>query len=203
MFGRGKSEQAPSTTPAGDSLTKESGKGRPTPSRREAEQRNYRPIVAGKALSPTATKAERKAARAEQRAAMGSQRAIQRQALMTGDEAHLPARDRGPARRWARDYVDARRSVGEYFLPVALVILGLSLIRQPAVALAAIVLLYGMVLVVAVDCFLVRRKLSRLLTAKFGATVAQGAPTYAMLRMLQLRRSRLPRPQVARGQFPE
>ena len=64
MFGRGKSEQAP-TTPAVDSLTKESGKGRPTPSRREAEQRNYRPIVAGKALSPTATKAERKAARAE------------------------------------------------------------------------------------------------------------------------------------------
>ena len=134
---------------------------------------------------------------------MNSQRAIQRQALMTGDEAHLPARDRGPARRWARDYVDARRSVGEYFLPVALVILGLSLIRQPTVALAAIVLLYGMVLVVAVDCFLVRRKLSRLLTAKFGASASQGAPTYAMLRMLQLRRSRLPRPQVARGQFPE
>ena len=202
MFGRGKSEQTP-TTPVGDSLTKESGKGRPTPSRREAEQRNYRPIVAGKALSPTASKAERKAARAEQRAAMNSQRAIQRQALMTGDEAHLPARDRGPARRWARDYVDARRSVGEYFLPVALVILGLSLIRQPTVALAAIVLLYGMVLVVAVDCFLVRRKLSRLLTAKFGASASQGAPTYAMLRMLQLRRSRLPRPQVARGQFPE
>jgi len=202
VFGRGKSEQTP-TTPVGDSLTKESGKGRPTPSRREAEQRNYRPIVAGKALSPTASKAERKAARAEQRVAMNSQRAIQRQALMTGDEAHLPARDRGPARRWARDYVDARRSVGEYFLPVALVILGLSLIRQPTVALAAIVLLYGMVLVVAVDCFLVRRKLSRLLTAKFGASASQGAPTYAMLRMLQLRRSRLPRPQVARGQFPE
>ena len=45
------------------------------------------------------------------------------QALREGDERHLPPRDRGPVRKYVRDIVDSRRSVAEYFLPLALVIL--------------------------------------------------------------------------------
>ena len=47
-------------------------------------------------------------------------------ALKAGDERNLPVRDRGPVRKYARDLVDARRSVAEFFLPFALVILVLS-----------------------------------------------------------------------------
>jgi hypothetical protein len=203
VFGRGKSEQDKAAAAAAASATlKEGGKGRPTPSRKEAEQRNRRPIVGGQAISPTASKAERKAARQAQREVANRERAVQRQALVTGDEKHLPARDRGPARRYVRDYVDARRSVGEYFLPVAVVVLGLSLAPSPLLKLVSVVALYGMVLVVAVDAFLLRRKLKRETEARFGDKAA-GAATYGMMRTLQLRRTRLPRPQVQRGQYPQ
>lgn len=202
MFGLGKKDQA--TVAAASSTAEEparSGKGRPTPTRKEAQARNRRPIVAGQALAANATRAERKAARAAQREAFNLERAKQRQALITGDEKNLPLRDRGPAKRWVRDYVDARRSMGEYFLPVALVILVLSLVRSPVVQLASVVLLYGMVLLVAVDCWLTYRKLKVEVAKRFG-DAGLGAARYGMMRMLQLRRARLPRPQVARGQYP-
>ena len=34
--------------------------------------------------------------------------AKQREALANGDERYLPARDKGPVRRFVRDYVDSR-----------------------------------------------------------------------------------------------
>ncbi len=210
MFGRGSKEQSATGATAGggapsmitDLTAKDGGKGRPTPSRREAEQRNRRPIVGGQALSPNATRQERKAARAAQREAGNAQRALQRQALITGDERGLPARDRGPARRWVRDYVDARRSLGEYFLPVAIVVLGMSLAPAPQFKLISVILLYGMVLLVAVDSWLLRRRLKREATSRFGDQAA-GVASYGMMRSLQLRRTRLPRPQVQRGQWPQ
>ena len=57
------------------------------------------------------------------------------QALRAGDERHLPARDRGPVKKYARDLVDARRSVAEFFLPLALLIFVLTIVpggRAPA-----------------------------------------------------------------------
>ena len=42
---------------------------------------------------------------------------------MTGDEANLPLRDKGPAKRFIRDYVDARWNVGEFMLPVMVLVL--------------------------------------------------------------------------------
>jgi hypothetical protein len=199
VFGRQKSAQPPPPPlPAG--AVKPGGKGRPTPRRREVEQRNRRPL-AGPVVPEGATKAERKAARAARRQVVSAERLRQRQAMITGDEKHLPARDRGPVRRFVRDYVDARRNAGEYFIPFALVVMVLSLVRVPVVQLATLVLLYGMVLVVAVDTYLLRRRLNGLLAEKFREPAA-GAATYGMLRALQFRRWRLPRAQVRRGQFP-
>ncbi len=50
-----------------------------------------------------------------------------RQALDTGDEKFLPLRDKGPQKRFARDYVDARFSLGEYLMFGALVFVIISL----------------------------------------------------------------------------
>lgn len=194
VFGRPKSataQDAPTIPTA-----KEGGKGRPTPRRRDAEQRNRRPLV-GPPVPAGATKAERKKARAAQREQLRSERALGRQALMTGDERHLPARDKGPAKRFARDYVDSRRNAGEYFLMVALLAVMTSLIRNPLATLVSMLVLYGTVLIVAVDSFVLRRRVQRLAAEKFGADAA-GVGTYAMMRALQFRRGRLPRPQVQR-----
>ena len=89
-------------------------KGRPTPKRKEVEeQRVYR------RLAPASTKEAKKQQKLQARLS----RAAQRQAYMRGDENALPPRDRGPVRKFVRDYVDARRSIGEYFLPVIVLVL--------------------------------------------------------------------------------
>ncbi len=211
MFGRNKNAQATASESAADALevttdpsrtppSRSPGKGRPTPSRREAQQRNLKPLVAP-SLPANATKEERKAAKKARRMAMDAQRAQQRTALYTGDEAHLPSRDRGKPRRWARDFVDARRSIGEMFLPVAMIVLLLSLVNNPATKIASVVILYAMLLAVVVDSWLVRRTLKRELAKRFGTT-DPGAAGYGMMRSLQYRRFRLPKPQVARGKYP-
>lgn len=216
MFGlgrsRGGSDTAQDTAPDSVSVSTETstgarervgGKGRPTPSRREQEQRNRRPLVGAGAVGPNATKEERKAARKARRAELNAERSKQRQAMFTGDERHLPPRDRGPARRWARDYVDARRGLGEYFLLFAFVALGMSLIRSPQAQILSTAFLWAVMASVAVESYVVRRRIDREVRERFGDDKVAGAATYGMLRGLQLRRTRLPRPQVSRGQFPE
>src|SRR5580704_17148358 len=80
------------------------GKGRPTPKRADARKarRNAAPHT-------------KKEAAAQQRDRNRSERAKARQALVTGDERHLPARDAGPERRLARDIVDSRFTIGQVF----------------------------------------------------------------------------------------
>jgi len=54
-----------------------------------------------------------------------------------------------------------------------------------------------------VDIVLLARRLKKLLTAKFGAQkVVRGTLMYGVMRAFQMRRMRLPKPQVQRGQYP-
>ena len=84
-----------------------------------------------------------------------------RQAMITGDEAHLPARDKGPERRFIRDSVDARWNVGEFMLPVMLVVLALSFVRQSWALLIVFIAVYGVLLVAVVDAVLMWRRVGR------------------------------------------
>ncbi|CAB4548144.1 unannotated protein [freshwater metagenome] len=160
-------------------------KGRPTPKRKEAESKR---IVSS--LAPVTTKEEKKRAKANALAA----RQANRIAYMRGDENALPARDRGPARRFVRNYVDSRRSIGEYFLPIIFVVLVLTLIPIAAVQLGSIALMYSMLLVAAVDGFVLSRKIKKLVKEKFPTEVPKGLGMYAWLRSTQMRRLRAPKP---------
>ena len=124
--------------------------------------------------------------------------------MVTGDETHLPARDKGPVRRYIRDYVDARWSIGEFMLPVMLVVLALSFVRQTWAMLVVFLLVYGLLLAVAViDSWFMWRRIKRRLVAKFGADkVVRGSAMYAVMRAFQMRRTRMPRPVIGRGQYP-
>jgi hypothetical protein len=171
------------------------GKGRPTPKRREAEAANKRPLV------PTDRKEAARAARAAARA----ERDRQYRAMQTGDERFLPARDRGPVRRYIRDSVDARWSLGEFFLPIALVFVVLTVVFAQNLAVSGIImiLLYATVLVTILDAFLMWRRLKKRIAAKFGPdALERGMGMYAAMRVFQLRRGRLPRPQVKHGEHP-
>jgi hypothetical protein len=197
VFSRNRpSEAAPTPTGSGGPHSGEpSGKGRPTPTRKAAEAARRRPLGA----------VDRKTAAKTQRAAVKEIRDREYQALQTGDERFLPARDKGPVKRWIRDFVDARRNLGEYFLPVSLVMVFSTVLTagNPQAGLVVIAVLYLIVAATVLDAFILSRVLKKRLNAKFGeAKVPRGSLMYGILRAFQIRRTRLPKPQVKRGEHP-
>ncbi|WP_449277268.1 DUF3043 domain-containing protein [Leucobacter sp. GX24907] len=168
------------------------GKGRPTPKRKDAQAAKAQPLVGSRDKS--ALKAERaKQAQARERARLG---------MMAGDERFLTARDRGPQRRFVRDYVDARWNVGELLIPMMLVMLLVSLIPGP-LAQISILVIWAFLALAILDAVILGIRLRGLLTQRFGADKLQGGfRWYAAMRALQFRMLRLPKPQVKRGQYP-
>jgi len=167
------------------------GKGRPTPKRKEAEAANKRPLVA-----PATKKANRERAKA--------QRDIEYRAMQTGDERNMPAKDRGPVRRYIRDSVDSRWNLGEFFLPMAVIFLVIQFaLAKTGLAVFAILALYVYIIASVFDAWLMWRGMKKRLVAKFGIEqLPRGAAMYAVLRAFQIRPSRMPKPQVKHGQRP-
>ena len=188
VFWSKKSEPTPAVE---DHPLRPGAKNRPTPKRRDQEAANKRPVVV------TDRKAASRAERDARRASMAETRA----ALVTGDESKMPPRDKGPIKRYIRDYVDARFSLGEILLPTMLLALLLSFIKEVWALTAVFVLVYGLIFLTMGDAFLMWRKIKGQLQAKFG-TVPSGSMMYAVMRAYQIRRSRLPRPMIKRGEYP-
>lgn len=171
------------------------GKGRPTPKRKISEAANKRPLVP----------ADRKAAAKSGKVAARAQRDREYQAMQTGDEKYLPAKDKGPVRRHVRDHVDARWNLGEFFLPVAMLFVLATFIFSKNQAASAIVILvlYAVVIVTMADAFVMWRRLKKKLAVKFGDDAhLRGLAMYSVMRAFQIRRARLPKPQVKHGEYP-
>jgi hypothetical protein len=166
-------------------------KGRPTPKRKEAEA--ARKVSS---LAPASTKAEKERAKA----AAKSARVAQRAAYMRGDESALPLRDKGPVKKFVRNYVDARRSIGEYFLPVIFIVLFLTLIPNPIFQIGSIAIMYTVLLVSVIDGFLLTRKLKSEVSVKFPEAELKGIGMYGWLRSTQMRRMRTPKPAIKAGE---
>ena len=162
-------------------------KGKPTPKRKEAQAK-----LKVSSLSPAASKEAKKALKAQARV----RRLEARAAYMRGEESALPVKDKGPARRFVRNYVDERKSVTEYFLVFIMFILFLTVIPSPAVQLGAIVLMYSAMIWVAIDGFLLSRRVKKLIAEKFPDQPTKGLGLYGWMRSTQLRRLRAPAPQV-------
>ncbi|MFJ7072734.1 DUF3043 domain-containing protein [Streptomyces sp. NPDC098781] len=171
----------------------EAPKGRPTPKRSEA-QTTRRSV----AQTPSTRKEAAKRGREERRAALEKQR----QALAGGDERYLPARDKGPVRRFARNFIDSRFNIAEFFLPMAVVILVLSLVQVPALQNIALLLWLIVIVLIVLDSFVTAFRLRKQLAERFPDENKRGAVAYALMRSLQMRRLRLPKPQVKRGERP-
>lgn len=194
---RSKDEKAPTDKVTAD-LSKQprdpqAPKGRPTPKRSEAQSQRRR------AVTPPL---DRKAAMRRQREARRADLARQREALATGDERFLPARDRGPVRRFVRDFVDSRFFVAEMFLPLAVVILVLSVIQVGRMQAIATLLWLGVIVLIVIDSIGLSIRLRKQLKQRFPGQPKRGAVAYALMRSLQMRRLRLPKPQVKRGERP-
>jgi len=166
-------------------------KGKPTPKRSEAQAAKRQPIVQSTVTKAPQTKEERAILREKQKQA----RDVSYEGMKRGDERHLSSRDKGPQRRYIRDYVDARRNLGEYFMPTSLAFIILYFVALQTglevLALIAIGLLYIIVIVALVDTLLMWRRLKGQLIEKFGS-VESGTMMYASMRAMQTRRLRIP-----------
>ncbi len=163
------------------------GKGRPTPTRREAEAARR-----ARAKKPRSRKDKMRADRAARTTSSKEIRA----GVKAGDERYLPKRDRGPLRRFVRDFVDARFSFGEIVIPMMLVTLVLGYSGDPQLAALGNSILMGTLLVIVIDMVILRFRLKRELRRRFPEEPQRGAVYYALVRVLQLRFMRLPRAQV-------
>jgi hypothetical protein len=165
-------------------------KGRPTPKRRDAE--SARKTFT---LAPAHSKEEK----ARQKAAARAARVAQRAAYLRGDENALPLRDRGPVKKFVRNYVDSRRSIGEFFLPIIGVVLIISLFPYALSAVIGVVLMYTVLFASIVDGILLSRKIKREVTTRFPSESLKGIGMYGWLRSTQMRRMRAPKPGVSAG----
>jgi Protein of unknown function (DUF3043) len=171
-------------------ITKPGGKGRPTPTRREAEA-----AARARAKTPR-TRKERVAAGRADRA---ENSAKMRQALKTGDDRHLPARDKGPVRRFIRDLVDSRLSFMELMLPILLLSMVLGYL-SPVLQLFSNMLVISTLILVTFDMIRLRFRLKKELATRFPGEDTSGSTYYAMMRSLQVRFFRMPKAITKIGQ---
>jgi Protein of unknown function (DUF3043) len=179
----------------GDSATAgTSGKGRPTPKRREAQRRRTGPVA-----PPPRTRREAARRLREQNAV---RRAEYRSGLRSGEEKYLPARDRGPERALIRNIVDSRRNAGGIFLPVAFLVFAAYLVPDMRIRAFAVALWLTLFLLLVADSVLLGFRIRRMMRERYpDSTERTGRLVwYGVSRATMIRRWRAPAPQVAVGE---
>ena len=192
MFRR--SSKADSAPPSDHDNKGPGAKGRPTPTRKEAEAARRERAKAG-----TDKKAGGKVLR-ERRARSNAK---VREGMRSGDERYLPKRDQGPVKRFIRNYVDARVSVAEFLLPLLVLIMVLQYSGNAQMLTFSTILWEVTILMVALDTIWLLMRLKRALRAKFPDEDLKGATFYTVTRALQLRPLRMPKPKVKIGGAPK
>lgn len=164
-------------------------KGRPTPRRRDQQAALRRPLVP----------ADRKAAKSTSRDDQRKARIAQREAMARGDESALLPRDRGPVKRYIRNYVDARVRVGEIMLPLMLVILLGSVALSKVFGSSGLLIVWVIAMCGVIDAAVMWQRCKKRIIALTGQKPPARSAFYAGMRAFQMRFTRMPKPQVARG----
>lgn len=165
-------------------------KGRPTPKRSEAENRRRQPYSAP---------ADRKAASVQARDRSKSERQRRMLAMKRGEEWAMPAKDKGPVRALARDFVDSRRSFAEYYLYGFVVLIVLAYLPVFKGSIVVFYLLFSVVVILIAESWLVGRKVLRLAHERYPGESTRGLRMYAAIRSSQMRRLRMPAPRRKPG----
>ena len=179
---------------ADDALAKShavtAGKGRPTPKRSDAERHRRQPYTAPK---------DRKEAGRAARSRGRTDRSRRMEAVRRGEEWALPPRDRGPVKALARDYVDSKRRISEYYMYGLLVLLVLLFIRAPIVQTSVPLLVLGAVLIMGLEGIFIGRRVKGLAAQRLPGESTRGIALYSAMRALQIRKLRVPKPRIKPG----
>ena len=181
----------------------QAGKGRPTPKRATAEANRYRTITGSTTSGrgrPGAADPKRKLT-PEEKSRARQDRSNQMAAMRRGEDWALGARDKGPAKRLVRDYVDSHRRPMEYYM-YALVLLIVALFAShssKALGNYMQLFLLAVILVIAADGYLLRRTILRVVHERLPSESTRGLGMYAIMRALQMRRMRTPAARLKPG----
>src|ERR1700745_2289003 len=151
----------------------EAAKGRPTPKRSEAERNRRQPITGSRAPATPRTPEDKAKARTD--------RSRRYEARKAGETWALNPRDRGPVRALARDYIDSKRRISEYYMYILILLLAAVFVRSPAAQaiISPVVLL--LILVIVIDATLIRRSLNRLVCERLPGESTRGLTAYAVM----------------------
>ena len=188
-------------------------KGRPTPKRHDQEvkrgvvrdpnaltpaQQQQRRKDMKNSMSKEEWKAYKKQERDENRARNKEMQAR----IDAGDERYLMERDRGPVRKYVRDWVDSQRFFNNYVMPAALVMLVIMLIGTwlPRVSAALSVISMLFILTIFIEGVIIGIRANNAVKKKYpDADTGFGLGMYAFSRATQPRNWRTPKPRVAVG----
>jgi len=173
----------------------ETAKGRATPKRSEAERGRRQGITGTPSRSGSASRSGTKTSSADSR----TDRLARQEAMRRGEQWALPARDRGPVKALARDYIDSRRRLSEYYMYLMIVLVVVLFVKKSSVQLYAEPIALVLILLVVVDAAWLRFKLTKLVRERLPGDSTRGLTLYAVFRALQIRRFRVPPPRIRPG----
>ncbi|MDA8323873.1 MAG: DUF3043 domain-containing protein [Actinomycetota bacterium] len=198
MFRRRSSDASPvleseQPTPEQSRAGAQASKGRPTPKRSEVERRRRQPYGAPPANKKEAAAQQRERRRTDQRKRMD--------AMRRGEEWALPARDRGPVKALARDYIDSRRVlVSEYILFAVFALVFLLFVLGAAKNSSAILYIeFGILALIAAESLYHGYRVTALVKQRLPGESTRGITWYIAKRAIRLRSSRVPPVRVSRG----
>ena len=169
----------------------EAAKGRPTPKRSEAERKRRQPITGSRAPATPRTPEDKAKARSE--------RGRKYEAMKKGESWALNPRDRGPAKALARDYIDSKRRISEYYMYILVLLLAAVFLRNKTEQQYISPLVLVLVVIIVIDAQVIRRSLRKLVGERLPGESTRGLTMYAVMRALQIRRFRMPAPRVRPG----
>jgi Protein of unknown function (DUF3043) len=206
--GQAQGSQSPQGTqtpeaPAKSKPAAQTGKGRPTPKRATAEANRYRTITGSttSGRGPSSSADPKRKMTPEEKARARDERSKQLQAMRRGEDWALGPRDRGPAKKLTREYVDSHRRPMEFYM-YALVLLVIALFagkKDAALSSAMQYFLIAIIAVIVVDAVFLRRSILRVVQERLPGESTRGLAMYAIMRALQLRRFRTPAPRLKPG----
>ncbi len=170
----------------------EAAKGRPTPKRSEAERHRRQPITGSRAPATPRTPEDKTRARGD--------RARKYEAMKKGESWALNPRDRGPAKALARDYIDSKRRISEYYMYILVILLAAVFLRNKTEQQYISPLVLVLVVIIVIDAQVIRRSLRKLVGERLPGESTRGLTVYAVMRALQIRRFRMPAPRVRPGE---
>ena len=119
--------------------------------------------------------------------------------MRNGEEWALPPKDKGPVRALARDIVDSRRGISEYYLYGVFIMVAVLFLPALRGTLVVDYIVLTILAVILGEGWYVGRKVLRLAQQRYPGESTRGVRLYAAMRGTQIRRMRMPSPRVKPG----